>query len=802
MQKKEYHYITMKTTTPQGLPDLSQRINHSVDAYVGQFNRQFKSVDAQSKKLRENARGRFETALETYSIWQDLLINPQGYTEVWSQAQSYAVDAAQRWTLTLDLLRQRSTNDRLHEEAGTPPVLDYQSTLVMDACTFDRPSNYKLLRIEPPVGCEIEEWKRPFMIVDPRAGHGAGIGGFKADSQVGVALRGGHPVYFVVFDQHPLPGQTLADVLHSEARFLREISHRHPHAPTPVVIGNCQGGWATLLLAATHPELTGPLVINGAPVATWSGNIGENPMRYMGGLRGGIVPALLAADLGNGTFDGAHLVSNFESLNPGRNYFGKYYDIYANIDTQADSFLEFERWWGGYHFTNEAEIRWIVEQLFVGNRLATGEAQLEPGLSIDLRDIQAPIIVFASRGDNITPPQQALNWVADTFTDEHEIRVRGQRIVYMVHDTVGHLGIFVSASIARKEHAEVSSTLRTIEALAPGLYEMHIDDVRGEENARQFVVSFSDRKMSDLLKVVPNDRAHELDFAAVASLSDFGARAYEIFLRPFVQSMASPATADWLRKTHPARLSRQLFSEVNPLMRANKEVAAQAREARQPAPRDNHFVRLEQLAAHATVQTMDLLRDAKEATDELTFLTIYGSPSLRQLGEAHRHARATPTKARLRELPDVQLVLGTMKNGGMPAAVIRMLILLADSRGSVRRDRLERSNQLLTHTEPFRSMGVERRASLIREQSVIVEFEPKRAMETLSEMFNGNDERRAAMDWVHFVVGDTNDMEAHSLHTLQAMHTALGLEALVATPAQKPRPRKVKGTKAPATKQV
>ena len=45
----------------------------------------------------------------------------------------------------------------------------------------------------------------------------------------------------------------------------------------------------------------------------------------------------------------------------------------------------------------------------------------------------------------------------------------------MVHEKVGHLGIFVSSSIAKKEHTEVTSTLKTIEALTPGLYEMTID---------------------------------------------------------------------------------------------------------------------------------------------------------------------------------------------------------------------------------------------------------------------------------------------------------------------------------------
>ena len=91
--------------------------------------------------------------------------------------------------------------------------------------------------------------------------------------------------------------------------------------------------------------------------------------------------------------------------------------------TPAGAFLEFERWWGGYHFMTEAEIRWIVEQLFVGNRLARGEAHIERGRQIDLKLIRSPIIVFASYGDNITPPQQALNWIIDTYADENEIKI-------------------------------------------------------------------------------------------------------------------------------------------------------------------------------------------------------------------------------------------------------------------------------------------------------------------------------------------------------------------------------------------
>ena len=90
--------------------------------------------------------------------------------------------------LTLDVLRERGNNDIAHEAAGTPPVLIYEHEVAMDGARPAAPVNYVLLKIMPPEGVETFDWKRPYMIIDPRAGHGAGIGGFKPDSQVGVAL--------------------------------------------------------------------------------------------------------------------------------------------------------------------------------------------------------------------------------------------------------------------------------------------------------------------------------------------------------------------------------------------------------------------------------------------------------------------------------------------------------------------------------------------------------------------------------------------------------------------------------------
>ena len=129
--------------------------------------------------------------------------------------------------------------------------------------------------------------RRPFVIVDPRAGHGPGIGGFKADSEIGVAFKAGHPCYFIGFLPDPMPGQTIEDIARAEAIFLEKVIALHPEADgKPCVIGNCQAGWAVMMLAAIRPELFGPIIVAGSPLSYWAGVRGKNPMRYSGRFAG------------------------------------------------------------------------------------------------------------------------------------------------------------------------------------------------------------------------------------------------------------------------------------------------------------------------------------------------------------------------------------------------------------------------------------------------------------------------------------------------------------------------------------
>src|ERR1700753_3465313 len=146
------------------------------------------------------------------------LANPgEALPGLFASALEYLVDTGQRSVLFLDVMRRRGEQYREHLAEAVPHVLNYEIELIADGRDLKRPVNYGLVRVNPPCGVEIDLTRRPFVVVDPRAGHGPGIGGFKADSEIGVAMQAGHPCYFVGFLPDPEPGQTIAHIARAEA---------------------------------------------------------------------------------------------------------------------------------------------------------------------------------------------------------------------------------------------------------------------------------------------------------------------------------------------------------------------------------------------------------------------------------------------------------------------------------------------------------------------------------------------------------------------------------------------------------
>jgi pimeloyl-ACP methyl ester carboxylesterase len=542
-----------------------------------------------------------------------------GSGELWD----YGIDVWQRSMLFWDVLRQRGNIMMEHEEAGMPPVLTFEYETILDARRFDRPSNYALLRIttvgeDHAANC-VNETKPPVIVVDPRAGHGPGMGGFKRDSEVGIALHEGHPVYFVSFFPAPSPHQRLVDVLHTLRRFVDEVAARHG-GKAPILYGNCQGGWAAVLVAIHCQGPVRAVVLNGSPLSYWAGASGANPMRLVGGLLGGSWVTNFLADLGNGQFDGAWLIQNFENLKP-ESVWDKYANLFLDVDKERDRFLEFERWWNGWYSFSREEIVETVDHLFIGNELEQGTLDLGDEIKIDLRNLRNPLVIFASYGDNITPPHQALAWLKAVYKTTDALKQANQRIVYLINPHIGHLGIFVSASVARFEHRAILDNLAEVEKLAPGLYEMKISNPTGDPDCRkpQYRVAFEERRVEALVFDYPRET-----FERVRQVSDSNEALYQRFVSPWVQAVSTPWSAAMLKWLHPMRTSRYLLSEKFSLwMHVVAGMAEQMRKNRVRASEDNPFRTAERALSANVSNTIQSLRWARDNFEEEAFRRLY-----------------------------------------------------------------------------------------------------------------------------------------------------------------------------------
>jgi Protein of unknown function (DUF3141) len=722
-----------------------------------------------------------------------------GYLPWFADAWNYSIDAWQRSILFLDVMRQRGNQYRDHLAETVPHVLSFAAELVVDGRTLDRPVNYLLVRIIPPKGVEVDPKRRPFVVVDPRAGHGPGIGGFKADSEIGVALQAGHPCYFIGFLPDPMPGQTIEDIGRAEAVFLEKVIALHPEADgKPCVIGNCQAGWAVMMLAAVRPELFGPIIVAGSPLSYWAGVHGQNPMRYSGGLLGGSWLAALTSDLGHGKFDGAWLVQNFENQNPSNTLWTKQYNLFSKIDTEAPRYLGFERWWGGHVNLNAEEIQFIVDELFVGNNLAAGRIKTSGGTTIDLRNIRSPIVVFCSKGDNVTPPQQALGWILDLYENVDEIRLYGQTIVYTVHETVGHLGIFVSGGVAKKEHGEFSSNIDMIDVLPPGLYEAVFEPKNGETAGADFVsgdwlMRCVPRTLDDIRAMGGNDAADERRFATAARVSEANLALYRKFAQPAVRAMASASTADRLQSLHPLRLQYELFSNANPVMAWVGDAAEKIRAERKPADKDNPFVALQEGMSRQIVSGLDAWRDMSEKFSEQMFLAIYGSPWLQAAvginPDETRPLRRAGKSPLHREL--VQKRIAELKakidTGGLRECMVRSILFVNAARGGADERGAEAIRRIRRVQDDMPRLTLAQFKALVREQYFMLLIDPEATLATIPKLLPADEElRRKAFATLREVLSARGEIAGEAAERLHRITRLFGVEGgLIAVPPGK-----------------
>jgi pimeloyl-ACP methyl ester carboxylesterase len=685
----------------------------------------------------------------------------------------YWTDAWQRGVLFLEALNERGNTYLEQAAKDVPHVLSFSAQLVLDGRTLERPVNYALVRIIPPADVTSDPLKPPIIVVDPRAGHGPGIGGMKPESEIGVALRAGHVVYFIGFLPTPIPGQTIEDVCRAEAAFIEEVAAHHREAESkPIVIANCQAGWQIMMTAAMRPDLAGVIMLAGTPLSYWAGVRGKNPMRYLGGTLGGTWLTAFAGDMGRGIFDGADLVANFEQLNPANTYWTKPYNVYSKVDTETERFLEFETWWGNPVLLNAGEMQWIADNLFVGNKLSTGQIRAADGTRVDLRNIKSPIVVFCSWGDDITPPQQALDWILDLYEDVGEIVANGQTIIYSLHHSIGHLGIFVSGKVAAKEHREFVSCMEMIEATPPGLYEAVISDVGEDTENRdlvdgKYLFRLETRTLEDIRAFGVNNAEDDKRFATVARTSEINLGLYRTFAQPWVRASVREPMAEAMRKLHPNRLRFELFSDRNPFMKAIKPVAETVRANRKPVSADNPMLGMEKAASSWITTCLESWGEVRDSMTEAVFLNTYGSPFLQAMIGLGAPQDVSPRRIErdlARETAAAELRANLehrFDEGGLEEAVLRALIYVRRPEGTFD----ERGYRMLKIIRESRKLNerlsLPQFREMLNEQLQLVLMDEERTIAALPTLLK-MDGQEVAGAWkaLSQLVGATGDLNA------------------------------------------
>jgi poly(3-hydroxyalkanoate) synthetase len=204
------------------------------------------------------------------------------------------------------------------------------------------------------------------------------------------------------------------------------------------LVGLCQGGWMSAMIAARFPDKVNSLVLAGAPIDTDAGN---GPIKRMAHSQ----PIAFYQDLvkaGGGLLLGKFMLQGWKNMHPRQHYITDHVELYEHIDDPVYLAKEetFESW---YENPLNLPGRWYLQaitQLFKENRLAKGKF-VALGRKLDLRTIVCPTYLLAGSSDDITTPEQVLDAAKYLGTPAERI----------IQETVpgGHIGLFMGAGTLR-----------------------------------------------------------------------------------------------------------------------------------------------------------------------------------------------------------------------------------------------------------------------------------------------------------------------------------------------------------------
>ena len=402
-------------------------------------------------------------------------------------------------------------------------------------------------------------------------------------------------------------------------------------------------------------------------------------------------------------------------------------------------------------------MQYITDNLFVGNKLSIGQLRTSDGLRIDLRNIRSPIIVFCSWGDDITPPPQALDWILDLYNHEDEIVTNGQTIVYTLHQTIGHLGIFVSGKVATKEDAELVQCMDLIDLLPPGLYEAVIAEASPDVDNPNLVhgryhFTLERRTLNDICALGCNDTEDDRRFATVARLSEVNESLYQSFLRPAVRAAVNPMIAEIIRQMHPDRMRFAWFSDRNPFIATIAPLAEAIRQDRRTVAENNPLLAFERLTSNWIETSLKLWGQARDQLVEQFFLNAYSSPLLQSLvglnaenGDLYRHIERDVAREAAASRAHAELE-GAIDRGGVIEAFVRALCHIAEPSGEIDDQGFAALREVGRMLPPEDRPGFALFKEIVRHQSLILHLDEARAIDALPKLATTPEDRRVVLE--------------------------------------------------------
>jgi Protein of unknown function (DUF3141) len=365
--------------------------------------------------------------------------------------------------------------------------------------------------------------------------------------------------------------------------------------------------------------------------------------------------------------------------------------------------------------------------------------------------------------------------------------------VYTIHQSIGHLGLFVSSGVARKEHSEFSSNIDLIDVLPPGLYEAVIEPktdktLNPDLAATDWVMRCEARTLDDIRALGGNDAADERRFATAAKVSEINLALYRTFIQPSVRNVFAPVLSEWIRASHPLRLQYEIFD--NPWMASLQPMARWAQTHRQKVEPDNPILAVQEAASHGIVNALDAWRDFRDTLAERTFLAVYGSPLLqanlgidpfgerpsRKAGKSTLHRQFVQT--RIAELKS------RIRVGGLRESVVRAMLYVGISRGAVDERAFEAIRRLRAVTDGGPHMTLAEFKAMVREQFFMLLIDEDAAIAAIPALLPQDAEsRRTGFALLRSVLSTSGDITGESATRLQRIAKLMGIDAATTSPS-------------------